>query len=128
MMITLKAITGLLIAAALNVPGTTQHEVTTVENEPAVRETTEKQNNERWFLIEPKNPLNDQEQLDNQQITAMLDEEDEPDCNEENIICAVKLDVSGVTTPSSLVGNTVADAFSDGANNPSTGPDYRYHN
>src|SRR5690606_15290222 len=36
-MITLQTITGLLIAAVLNVLGTGQHEVASVENEPVVK-------------------------------------------------------------------------------------------
>ncbi|HWK56525.1 MAG TPA: hypothetical protein VNQ80_04265 [Parapedobacter sp.] len=126
-MITLQTITGLLIAAVLNVLGTGQHEVAQVENEPVVKEVTEKQNNDRWFLIEPKSPFGNQDDQDNQEITAMLDEDADPGCNEEDIICAVKLDVTGVSSPSSLVGSTVSEALDDGATEPSTGYDYRYH-
>ncbi|SKB59580.1 hypothetical protein SAMN05660226_02271 [Parapedobacter luteus] len=51
-MIILKTITGLLIAAVLYVPGTTQHEVAKVGEEPVVKENpTEIEQTMFWYNV-----------------------------------------------------------------------------
>lgn len=54
-MITLKIITGLLIAAVLQVPGTTQHEVAKVEEEPMVKQINQSEEilQPTWYVLDP---------------------------------------------------------------------------
>jgi|SRR5690606_15498199 len=126
-MITLQTITGLLIAAVLNVLGTGQHEVAQVENEPVVKEESALLNQDLWFLVTPTS-IPDQEDQENQLITAALGEDVEPNCGGSSVICAVKLRIPATADPTDFENQSVADALSNGATAPPGGIQYDHQN
>ena len=98
-MITLQAITGLLIAAVLNVPGTGQHEVAQVENEPVVKEVkmeaatevTPKKLATQWFeYTGPAKGTAGYDPLNPQNYTARG--ASSPGCSGSDQVCAIHVE------------------------------------
>ena len=99
-MITLQTITGLLIAAVLNVLGTGQHEVAKVENEPVVKEGVTALDNV-WYVydgdpIDLEDGNYESDILDATKYTRFsADPNQSPNCLGSNQICSVRLPDNG---------------------------------
>lgn len=131
-MLLTKLFSGLLAAVMVALgAGQIGNKNTQVGDELVVESKTEtvKLQDERWFMI---TTTGNQALPENQQLTALLDENViEPDCGGGTIICAVKLDVSGSSSPESLLNQSVLTATtSGGADFATPNPDdsYRHKN
>lgn len=128
-MYSISAISGLLIAAVLYVPGTRQHEVTPVEVEPVVKATAVVEpavEQLQWYVLDVTAATNPENPTEAEQFISGLAPDNTPPCDElGNIYCAVQLDISQLSSPSDIVSMSVEDAIDDeGASHPSGGSQY----
>ncbi|SEK41259.1 hypothetical protein [Parapedobacter koreensis] len=120
-----STITGLLIAAVLHVPGTTQREVTKVEDEPVVKEEVAMQTQDLWFMVDVSQATNPSDQ-GQQVIQTAYDGDIGTPCPGGSTICAVRLRIPADADPSDFENQTVADALSNGASAPTGGIQYAH--
>lgn len=116
-----------MIAAVLYVPGTTQHEVAKVKEEPVVKEEVITLMQERWFLAESTNP-SDQTNPNTLIIQAAYDGDIGTPCPGVSDVCAVRLAIPLDADPSDFENQSVTDALSNGASAPVGGIQYAHQN
>jgi len=124
-MYSISTILGLLIAAVLYVPGTTQREAATVGEEP-VEEEVAAVTQERWFLLDVSDADDQTAPTEEEQVIIDVVEGPTPPCNDAGLIyCAVKLELAPNTEPEDLFSMSVADARDqDKADHPAGGAEY----